>query len=74
MTEQIKKFNAQYESETKDMLFLIEEKCCGAVVKDGCCFPNVKFLASYDPASKEFSEEKGFLDWISKENRRRSGW
>lgn len=74
MKEQIKKFNARYESETKDMLFLVEAGCCGAVVKDGCCFPNVKFLASYNPVSKEFSEEKGFLDWISKENRRRSGW
>ncbi len=74
MTEQVKKFISQYEKATADMLFLVEEGCLGAVVEGKYCLPCVKFLASYNPATKELSEETGFLDWITRENRRRSGW
>ena len=74
MKKQVKDFISQYDTETEDMLFLVEKGCFGATIKEKYCLPCVRFIASYSPKTGELSQEPGYLDWIVKDNHLRSGW
>lgn len=59
-----KKLEKNFQEEVQDILILTNEKVMGASVVDDMLNPSLKFAASIDLQTGEFSNEKGLLEWL----------
>ena len=59
-----KKLEKNFQEEVQDILILTNEKVMGASVVDNMLNPSLKFAASIDLQTGEFSNEKGLLEWL----------
>lgn len=73
MTEK-EKFEQEFETEEREMLFLVSESCMGAFCMGEYRRPSVRFIASVDCDTNTLSKKEGSLCWIIKADKDRRGF
>ena len=67
-------FEKEFETEEYEMLILAQASCGGAVCIKDMLKPSVDFLASIDLRTGQLSHEKGRVEWLIKDDKKRKGW
>lgn len=72
--KQLEKFEKGFSDKEIEILVLTNESVKGAAVMGDMLKPSVKFIASVNLENGEFSEDKGYLEWMIEKDRTGNGW
>ena len=67
-------FEKEFETDQYEILVLVQAPCGGAACVDDMLRPFVDFLAYIDLRTGELHQEKGWMEWLIKNDRNRKGW